>query len=80
MKNKERYEWGYYGKYLKHYILDTKTKEELGYEEIFDLLNQQDNRINLLLKENQLLKEELKLAKLSEKMGKRAKIEIANSP
>ncbi len=44
----ERYEWGYNGKVLKHYILDTETNDELGYEEIFDLLNQQDKEIKML--------------------------------
>lgn len=39
---------GYNGKVLTHYILDTETKEELGYEEIFDLLNQQDKEIKML--------------------------------
>lgn len=44
-EEKERYAWG------NHYILDTETKEQLGYEEIFDLLNQQDKEIKKLKKE-----------------------------
>ena len=52
MKEKERYEWGCNGKVFKHYILDTQTKEELGYEEVCDLLNKQDKRIKELEQKN----------------------------
>lgn len=58
MEEKERYEWGYNGKVLKHYILDTETKEQLGYEEIFDLLNQQDKEIKDLQNDNEWLCDE----------------------
>lgn len=57
-EEKERYKWGYNGKFLKHYILDTETKEQLGYEEIFDLLNQQDEEIKDLRNDNEWLCDE----------------------
>lgn len=63
MEEKERYEWGYNGKFLKYYILDTQTKDELGYEEVFDLLNQQDKKIKKLKEKNQQLKEQLEIFK-----------------
>lgn len=60
MGKKERYEWGYNGKFLKYYILDTQTKDELGYEEVFDLLNQQDKKIKKLREKNRQLKQSQK--------------------
>ena len=46
-EEKGRYKWGYNGAVL----LDTETKEQLGYEDVFDVLNQQDRRIKELEEE-----------------------------
>ena len=48
MEEKERYEWRYSSKVLKHYIVDNRDCKQLGYKEIFALLNQQDKRIKEL--------------------------------
>lgn len=76
MKSKERY----------YSLIDHRGNFELrdyksGIEfhslfELDDLLNQQDNNINLLLKENQRLKEKLKLAKLSKKWEKEQRLKL----
>ena len=92
MEEKERYEWGYNGKFLKYYILDTQTKDELGYEEVFDLLNQQDKKIHIIneqsqnnyenytkaLKENQQLKALLKATEITDIHNELADLQINN--
>lgn len=51
-KEKERYEWRYSSKIMKHYMFDNLTKTQLKYEDITNLLNQQDKRIKELEQEN----------------------------
>ena len=43
--SKERFEWRYNEKVLKHYMVDNLNNQQLGYEDIVNLLNQQGRRI-----------------------------------
>ena len=43
--SKERFEWIYNETMLKHYMVDNLNNQQLGYESIVNLLNQQDQRI-----------------------------------
>ena len=42
---KERYEWLYNETMLKHYMVDNLNNQQLGYESIVNLLNEQSQRI-----------------------------------
>ena len=48
MEEKDRYEFKYNEKRMKHYMFDNLTKTQLGYEDITNLLNQQSKRIKEL--------------------------------
>lgn len=43
--NKERFEWLYNETMLKHYMVDNLNNQQLGYDSIVNLLNQQQERI-----------------------------------
>lgn len=71
MEEKERYEFKYNEKIMKHYMFDNLTKTQLGYEDITNLLNQQD-------KENQQLKALLKATEITDIHNELADLQINN--
>ena len=62
--SKERFEWIYNEKVLKHYIFDNLEHKQLAYKDIIYLLNEQDQQIDQL--KQQLAEKDKEIEKLKQ--------------